>query len=106
LKKFPHTVQLHRKYAGDGLVVMSLDIMPDEWQEKEKVLKFLTEKEATFPNYIFLDRRQKIDDWTDRHEAYSTPALVVFDRNGKRVPPPAGHTPEEEEAFVRKLLGK
>lgn len=98
-------MQLHRKYAGDGLVVMSLDVMPDEWQEKDKVLKFLAEKEATFPNYIFLDRRQKVDDWTDRHEAYATPALVVFDRNGKRVRvPPEVNTPEEEEEFVKKLL--
>lgn len=98
-------MQLHRKYAGDGLVVMSLDIEPDEWEQKDKVLKFLTGQEATFPNYIFKDRRQKVDDWLERYDAFAVPALVVFDRNGKRVPVPPLPTPEEEEAFVRKVLG-
>jgi len=105
--QFPHTVQLHRKYAADGLVVMSVDIKSDEWKEsREKVLKFLTEKGATFPNYIFQDRPDKVGIWMDRHGVSATPAVVAFNRDGRRVPVPNFRTNEEEEAFVKKLLGE
>ena len=99
-------MQLHRKYAGDGLVVMSLNIEQSEWEQKDKVLNFLTKQEATFPNYIFKDRPQKVGDWLEKYDASAVPALVVFDRTGKRVPVPPLPTPEEEEAFVRKVLGR
>jgi thioredoxin-related protein len=99
-------VQLHRKYAGDGLVVVSLDIEPDDWGQKADVLTFLTEKKADFPNYVFVDRPQKVDDWMERHGVSGTPAVVLFDRDGKRVKVPDFKDADEEEAFVKKLLGK
>jgi hypothetical protein len=99
-------VQLHREFAADGLVVMSLDIMPDEWDEQEKVLKFLTDKQADFPNYIFKDRQQKVDDWLEKHGVSFTPAVIAFDRTGKRVPVPPLKSEKDEELFVKKLLGK
>lgn len=100
-------MQLHRKYAADGLVVISLDIQPDEWEEKADVLKFLTDQKADFHNFLFLDRPQKVDDWLEKHDARMTPAVVMFDRNGKRVKvPDFGPKFDEEEAFVRKVLGK
>lgn len=115
VKKFPRVVQLHRDFAAEGLVVMSLDIIPEEWDEKDKVLKFLTEQGATFPNYIFADKQKTLDTWQEAHEAEMTPAFVAFDRQGKwvRYPEirPTG-TPEQkdaahaeaERAFVKKLL--
>ncbi len=99
-------MQLHRKYAGQGLVVMSLDVDQGEWEQKDKVLKFLTDQGATFPNYIFKDRPQKVDDWTEKHDASATPALVAFDRQGTRVIVPDLKTVDEQEAFVKKLLAK
>ncbi len=99
-------MQLHRKYAADGLVVMSLDIEPDEWNDKSKVLKFLTEQKADFHNYIFLDRGQAVQDWLDKHEGTPTPAVVLFDRAGKRVKVPDFKDADEEEAFVKKVLGQ
>lgn len=99
-------MQLHRKYAADGLVVISLDIEPDEWEEKGKVLKFLTDQKADFPNYLFVDRRQVVDDWLEKHEGTPTPAVVLFDRDGKRVKVPDFKDPGEEEAFVKQVLGK
>jgi hypothetical protein len=98
-------VQLHRKYAADGLVVMSLDIEPDEWNEKGDVLKFLTDQKADFRNYIFRDREQVVQDWLDKHEGSPAPAVVLFDRGGKRVQVPEFKDAEEEEAFVKKVLG-
>src|SRR5262245_36883995 len=47
VKKFPHLVEMHKKYAEKGLVCISLsmDKYGDEDEyKKEKVLKFLKEK--------------------------------------------------------------
>jgi len=117
VKKFPRVVQLHRDFAKDGLVVMSLDVIPEEWDEKDKVLKFLTGKEATFPNYIFADKPKAYEAWQAAHDAENTPAFVAFDRQGKWVrytePKPQGTEEEKdaahaeaERAFVKKLLAE
>ena len=115
--KFPRVVQLHRDFAKDGLVVMSLDVIPEERDEKDKVLKFLTEKGADFPNYIFADKPKVLEAWQVKYDAEYTPAFVAFDRQGKWArytePKPQG-TPEEkdaahaeaERAFVKKLLAE
>ncbi len=99
-------MQLHRKYATDGLVVMSLDVDQLEWEKKEKVLKFLSDQDAKFPNYIFRDRPQRVDDWLEKYDAASTPALVVFDRAGQRVRVPDLKTVDEQEAFVKQVLAR
>ncbi len=99
-------MQLHRTHAADGLVVMSLDVNPEEWNEKEKVLKFLTGQKADFANYIFRDKGEVVDDWLDRHDAGATPAVVLFDRSGKRVPVPEFKTTAEIDAFVKQLLAR
>ena len=106
MKKFPHTVQLHRKFQADGLVVMSLDINQDEFKgkEKEKVVKFLTEQKADFPNYIFRDDEDAAYKWLEKHDATGTPALVAFDRTGKWVPVPEFKNEAEEEEFLKTLL--
>src|SRR5262249_33793746 len=55
VKKFPHLVELHKKYADKGLVCISLsmDKFGDiEEYKKEKVLEFLKDKKASFPNFI------------------------------------------------------
>lgn len=99
-------MQLHREFQGNGLVVMSLDIIPGEWAEKDKVVKFLTEKGADFPNYILREDDKAAEAWLDKYEAAAVPALVVFDRNGRRVPVPDFKTVEEEKQFVKRLVGK
>ena len=73
-------MQLHRKYAGDGLVVMSLNIEQSEWEQKDKVLNFLTKQEATFPNYIFKDRPQKVDDWLEKYDAFFAELKAICGR--------------------------
>lgn len=103
-------MQLHREFANDGLVLMSLDVAPDEWDEKNKVLKFLTDKKADFPNFILFDKEQVIDAWIEKNDIFPTPNMLAFDRSGRPVPVPRfkGKTVEEkaeqERAFVKKLL--
>ena len=41
---------MHKKYARDGLVCMSVSV--DQADDKERVLDFLKEQKATFANYL------------------------------------------------------
>lgn len=83
VKKFPHLVEVHEKYKGRGLVVMSLDVIEEEWDSRGKVLDFLKEKKATFPNYIAHNDPKGFSEWKDKYDANATPTYVLFDRSGK-----------------------
>ncbi len=81
MEGFPHTVELSRKYGGQDLVVASVALeSPDD---REKVLRFLTRQEATFPNFISAyggaDGRAM-----DEFEINSgtIPTLRLYDRSG------------------------
>jgi thiol-disulfide isomerase/thioredoxin len=83
-KEFPHVLDLQRKYAGEGLAVVSVAIPLDEDTplavERGKVLKFLQEQNATTPN-LLLD--EKADVWQARLHFDGVPAVYVFNRAGK-----------------------
>ncbi len=104
VKKFHETVELHDKYADKGVVVMSLDVMESELPNRAKVFKFLTDKKAAFPNYIFNGTEADRDAWMDRNEAVPTPALLLYNRKGERVKTLTGATPPQVEAEVKALL--
>src|SRR5688572_22568012 len=58
VKKFPHVVELHKKYKDKGLVCVSVSMDkegPKGSYDREKVLKFLKEQDAVFPNFIIAD---------------------------------------------------
>jgi hypothetical protein len=86
--------------------MMSLNVDPGEWKQKEKVLKFLTDQKADFPNYIFQDAPENVGNWLEKHEVAGTPQFVAFDRTGRRVPVPDFASEADETAFIKKLLGK
>jgi hypothetical protein len=95
---------MHERYAGKGLVCMSVSVDPPESQED--ALKFLTRKKATFANYRI---DEESDVWSQRWGIAAPPALFVFDRQGRR----AARFAAEEKAFtdadvekvVQRLLG-
>jgi len=114
--KFPHLVALHGKYKDQGLVCMSVSLdVNGSFKEtedprqvgKERALKFLTEKKATFPNYL-LD--EPFDVWQGRRDVNGPPIWFVFDRQGRRagkwdisdVAKPIGY--DEIDKTVIKLL--
>jgi hypothetical protein len=99
-------VQLHRKHAAEGLVVMSVDLMRSELESKGKVLDFLRGQGADFPNFILDDAAAKVDAWQERHKIEVTPAVLLYSRSGEPVPVPQGATPDEVEAVVRRLLAE
>src|SRR5437588_8459311 len=75
---------MHKKYAKDGLQVVSVSLDPLEGTDQEKketlerVLKFLRAKGATFPNLL-------LNDNVDRPEKFhfaAPPCYFVFTRKG------------------------
>jgi thiol-disulfide isomerase/thioredoxin len=105
-QEFPHLVELHRKYAADGLVCISVSV--DEAKTEGDALKFLQKQKATFANYR-LD--EETDFWQDRWDLKAIPAVFVFDRDGKRVQKFSMDDPNNQFTYaqdvvplVRKLL--
>jgi thiol-disulfide isomerase/thioredoxin len=89
VKKFPHLVERHKKYAEMGLVCVSLSIDKygdeDEYK-KENVLKFLKAKGATFPNFILAEPKKDEEAFVKLIGDFeAVPYMVMFDRNGKKV---------------------
>jgi thiol-disulfide isomerase/thioredoxin len=89
VKKFPHLVEMHKKYADKGLVCVGLSMDkygdPDEYKQ-DKVLKFLKDKKAEFPNFILADPKKDEEGYMKLLGDFSAiPYMVVFDRAGKKV---------------------
>jgi thiol-disulfide isomerase/thioredoxin len=89
VKKFPHLVEMHKKYADKGLVCVSLSMDKygdlDEYK-KEKVLKFLKDKNADFPNFILADPKKDEEGYQKLLGNFDAiPYMVVFDRAGNKV---------------------
>jgi thiol-disulfide isomerase/thioredoxin len=83
--EFPHLVEMQEKYGADGLVCISVCIpTSDSNPEKDRpeALKFLTDKKATFQNFL-LENGWKI--CNDKWGIEGVPATFVFDRDGRRV---------------------
>src|SRR5689334_839202 len=83
VKAFPHTVELSRKYADQGLVVMSLSFDDPEEARLAKIKDFLREQRATFENYI-----SSLDLAGDGATAFAIddgaiPHYKLYDRSGK-----------------------
>ena len=108
--QFPHTVELHRKLGPRGLVVVSLSC--DDDTEKEDVLKFLREKQATFDNL-----RSRHGGSEQSFEAFhvktgALPYYLLYDRQGKLREElgtgtrTEGLKPEELDKAVEELLAE
>ena len=82
---FPHLVEMHKKYARDGLRVISvsLDTLDGSAKEKketiDRVHAFLREKRADFTNLLLNERV----DWDQKFHFIAPPCYFVFDKQGK-----------------------
>ena len=89
VKKFPHLVAMHRKYADRGLVCVSVSLdklgAADEYS-KDKVLAFLKGQGAAFPNFVATDpvADEKPLAATFGPDHQLLPYLVIFDKAGRR----------------------
>jgi thiol-disulfide isomerase/thioredoxin len=79
-REFPKLIELHRKYAADGLVCVSvsLDDAADA-DARERAIRFLTDKKAMFANYL-LD--EPVRDWQAKLKIDGPPCVFVFNRAG------------------------
>jgi thiol-disulfide isomerase/thioredoxin len=88
VKKFPHFVDLHKKYADKGLVCVSvsMDRLTPTTYKKDAIVAFLNKKQAAFPNYIVLEPE---DDEKSLGKLLTEdyrliPLMVIFDKAGRR----------------------
>ena len=83
-KNFPHVVEMYKKYAGKGLVVISVatDNLNDEvtGDPRPRLLKFLVNNDATFTN-VLLDEPTSL--LVDKLRVSALPCVYIFDRQGK-----------------------
>lgn len=107
VKKFPEFVELHRELASEGLVCISLNAYQEENKKRDKVLAFLSEKQADTINLIINEpNSNRFEDWIDKYDCRATPSNVIFDRKGKRVVGPEPATKENMMKFLKKLLSE
>jgi thiol-disulfide isomerase/thioredoxin len=105
-KEFPHLVELHRKYAPDGLACVSVSL--DDEDGHAKALKFLQDRKATFLNLRAEEDKEEI---FKKMDLKNIPAVFVFDRDGLRAGKFTMDDPDNQfsyekdvEPLVRELL--
>ncbi len=81
---FPDFVKMYQKYSPHGLVCFSVSL--DEPHDQGRVLSFLQEREALFPNFLLtdFDQSEKLLA-TQFGYAGSIPHMALFDKAGQRV---------------------
>jgi len=80
-REMPHLVELHQKYAAQGLVALTV-ATDDPRNEKVKasLLKFLTAQKATMTNLII---EEPLEEWAPKVGLAKVPCVFVFNRAGK-----------------------
>ncbi len=82
-REFPKLLELHRKYAGQGFTAISVSLDdPADAEARERVRRFLVEKQAAFANYL-LDEKPEV--WQTKLKIGGPPCVFVFDRRGRLV---------------------
>ena len=80
-KTMPHLSQLAQQHAGEGLVVVGLN-MEDPARDAAKVKQYLTEHPVAYP-IAFAQR--EVFQFLNRRQDVALPKILVFDRNGRLV---------------------
>ena len=93
---------MQRKYAQDGLVCMSANV--DDADDRDKALKFLRSKDATFANFLI---NEPAEVWQTVLDVSGPPSVIVYGRDGKvakRFTNPEPFDYGDVEKFVVPLL--
>ncbi|MGA2797062.1 MAG: TlpA disulfide reductase family protein [Thermoguttaceae bacterium] len=104
---FPHTVELHKRWADRGLVVAAVSL--DDPSDESVVRRFLAEKGADFPNFI-----SRFGASAQSAEAFditgsSIPYLRIYDRHGKLYKTLGGDKPvdpKEIDQILEEVLSR
>jgi thiol-disulfide isomerase/thioredoxin len=102
-KEFPHLVELHNKYAADGLVAVSVSLDdPADQKVRQKVLEFLEKRKAEFTNLI-LDEPSEF--WQMKLKIDGPPCVYVYNRDNKIAKKlPAGENEPVDYQVIEKLV--
>ena len=105
---------MQKKYAGKGLVAISVNLDdPHDANARAKVQAFLEKQKATFTN-VMLDAKPEV--WQEKLKIDGPPCIYVFDRDNhfvKKLPVISDKESEAESAdysvvekYVAQLLGQ
>ena len=82
-KAFPHFLEMHKKHADKGLVIITVAL---EFEKTDEAIdsgnKFLNDKKSPFRS-LLLD--EPVEVWEKNFEFKALPFYYVFDRQGKWV---------------------
>jgi len=82
-ENFPHVVEMHKKYADKGLVVISLSFDdPTKPKQVAEATAFLKAQKAVFTNFL-LDETS--DDAFEKLDLVAIPAVFLFGPDGKEI---------------------
>ena len=110
IERFPHMVDLHQEYAGDGVKFVSMCLNdrddPDAIQAAED---FLEKQNATFANYLM---DENVLEAFEKLGIFGIPAVYIYDREGNLRYRLTGDNPNDqftdadvEEAIVTLIKG-
>jgi thiol-disulfide isomerase/thioredoxin len=119
-QSFPYTVEMHKQFAKEGLVVISVSTDPlrdtfnppdpDFKDPRPKIEAFLRDKKATFTNVV-LDESAKLLE--EKLRITSIPCLYVFNRDGqwtqfigKDLKVDEKSRPYQVEEYIKQLLSQ
>ncbi|MCE9534466.1 MAG: TlpA family protein disulfide reductase [Planctomycetes bacterium] len=82
-EKFPEVMALHRKYARQGLAVVtvSIDDISDP-QVQERIRMFLRSQQASSRNLLLAEKPEV---WIEKLKMNSVPTMFLFDREGRLI---------------------
>jgi thiol-disulfide isomerase/thioredoxin len=82
IERFPHMVQLYKRYKGRGVQFVSMSV--DDREDAAAVAKarqFVVQQDATFPNYLM---DENIMQSFEKLGVQGIPAVFLYDRAGRR----------------------
>jgi len=96
---------MHNKYKKDGFAAISVALDDVKAKNiKERLLKFLKEKKATFTN-VQLNEEPEV--WMEKLKIDGPPTVFVFNRDGKSAKKfEGGFTYADVEKLVDELMKK
>ncbi|MFO0865450.1 MAG: TlpA disulfide reductase family protein [Gemmataceae bacterium] len=100
IKKFPHVVELQRKHAKDGLVVLTVTL--DDVEDKEAALKRLQKVDVPLTNFLLQDAATA----QKKLRVEGVPAVYVFDRQGRWTLFPSEQVDRADEKILELLQEK
>ena len=107
MELFPHTVEIHQRWADQGLAVLGISL--DDPSDESTVRRFLTEKKADFSNFISRYGPSAQSAGVFNIEGGGIPYIRLYDRQGNPLRSFGGDKPvypQEIDQAVQEALNQ